>query len=102
MTFLRKLQDEPWRFDYFAVLRQLERTFKDQPRIGDSAASREEFVRLGQDPFMAFPASNLARVAQARQQTAPDLRQVSRPPRTAGRPATRDHRRGVPLHACRR
>ena len=64
MTFLRELQDEPWRFDYFAVLRQLERTFKDQPRIGDSAASREEFVRLGQDPFMAFPASNLARVAQ--------------------------------------
>jgi type VI secretion system protein ImpH len=62
VTFLRNLEDEPWRFDYFAVLRLLERTFKDQPRIGDSAARREEFVSLGQDPFLDFPASNLARV----------------------------------------
>jgi len=62
--FLRKLEAEPWRFDYFAVLRQLERTFKDLPRIGDSAVRREEFVHLGQDPFMDFPASNLARAVQ--------------------------------------
>lgn len=61
-TFLRKLEAEPWRFDYFTVLRHLERTFADRPRIGDSAARREEFVQLGQDPFMDFPASNLARV----------------------------------------
>jgi type VI secretion system protein ImpH len=64
MTFLRDLEAEPWRFDYFTVLRQLERAFKDQPRIGDSASLRDEFVRLGQDPFMAFPASNLSRVLQ--------------------------------------
>lgn len=62
MTFLRNLQSEPWRFDYFTVLRHLERTFADRPRIGDSAARREDFVQLGQDPFMDFPASNLARV----------------------------------------
>jgi len=65
VTFLRNLTAEPWRFDYFAVLRHLERTFKDQPRIGDSAARRDEFVQLGQDPFMDFPASNLARVVQS-------------------------------------
>jgi type VI secretion system protein ImpH len=64
VTFLKELEAEPWRFDYFAVLRQLERTFKDRPRIGDSAARRDEFVQLGQDPFMDFPASNLARVVQ--------------------------------------
>jgi len=62
MTFLRNLEAEPWRFDYFTVLRHLERTFADRPRIGDSAARREEFIQLGQDPFMDFPASNLARV----------------------------------------
>jgi type VI secretion system protein ImpH len=62
VTFLRNLQSEPWRFDYFTVLRHLERTFADRPRIGDSAARREDFVQLGQDPFMDFPASNLARV----------------------------------------
>jgi len=62
MSFLRNLAAEPWRFDYFAVLRQLERTFADKPRIGDSAASRDDFIRLGQDPFMEFPAANLVRV----------------------------------------
>ena len=65
MTFLRNLESEPWRFDYFTVLRHLERMFADRPRIGDSAARREEFVQLGQDPFMDFPASNLARVVQS-------------------------------------
>lgn len=64
MTFLHNLEAEPWRFDYFTVLRYLERTCKDRPRIGDSAARREEFVQLGQDPYMDFPASNLARVEQ--------------------------------------
>jgi type VI secretion system protein ImpH len=64
MNFFRNLEAEPWRFDYFALLRQLERTFKDQPRIGDSAALREEFARFGQDPFMEFPASNVTRVVQ--------------------------------------
>jgi type VI secretion system protein ImpH len=65
VTFLRNLESEPWRFDYFTVLRQLERMFADRPRIGDSAARREDFVQLGQDPFMDFPASNLARVVQS-------------------------------------
>ena len=64
MTFLSNLEREPWRFDYFTVLRHLERVFKDRPRIGDSAARREEIVHLGQDPFLDFPASNLARVVQ--------------------------------------
>jgi type VI secretion system protein ImpH len=65
VNFLRNLEAEPWRFDYFTVLRHLERTFADRPRIGDSAARREEFVQLGQDPFMDFPASNLARVVHS-------------------------------------
>lgn len=64
MTFLHSLQKEPWRFDYFTVLRHLERTHKDRPRIGDSSARREEFVHLGQNPFMDFPASNLAQAVQ--------------------------------------
>jgi type VI secretion system protein ImpH len=64
VNFLSNLEREPWRFDYFTVLRHLERVFKDRPRIGDSAARREEIVHLGQDPFLDFPASNLARVVQ--------------------------------------
>ena len=64
MTFLRNLEAEPWRFDYFTVLRHLERAHKDLPRISDSAARREEYVHFGQDPYMEFPASNLARVVR--------------------------------------
>ena len=69
MTFLRNLEAEPWRFDYFTVLRHLERTYQDLPRISDSAARREEYVQFGQDPYVEFPASNLARVAQGDNQT---------------------------------
>jgi type VI secretion system protein ImpH len=68
-TYLDKIEAEPWRFDYFAVLRQLERSSDSLPRIGDSASLRDEFIRLGQDPFMDFPASNLARLARAEGKT---------------------------------
>jgi type VI secretion system protein ImpH len=61
-SVLRDLEAEPWRFDYFKVLRHLERLHADRPRIGESATLRDEIVQLGQDPFMDFPASNLARV----------------------------------------
>ena len=64
-SLVRDLTAEPWRFDYFTVLRHLERIHGNQPRIGDSATLREEFVLLGQDPFMEFPASNLARAEHA-------------------------------------
>jgi len=57
---LSEIAREPWRFDFYAVLRWLERTHPDKPRIGDSAALREEVVRLGQDPYMDFPASTLS------------------------------------------
>jgi len=46
------------------VLRHLERVHEAKPRIGESATLRDELVLLGQDPFMEFPASNLARVEQ--------------------------------------
>ena len=61
-TFLTEAIREPWRFDFFNMMRRLERTFVELPRIGESAAMREEYVTLGQDPFMDFPASNLSRV----------------------------------------
>src|SRR5882757_420908 len=63
-NLLRDLEAEPWRFDYFSVLRHLERVHENQHRIGDSATLRDELVLLGQDPFMDFSASNLARVEQ--------------------------------------
>ncbi len=63
MTLLEEMEKEPWRFDFFSVMRQLERTYQNRPRIGDSSARRDEYVQLGQDPYMDFPASTLSRVA---------------------------------------
>jgi type VI secretion system protein ImpH len=57
-----RMAKEPWRFDFFDVLRQLERANASKPRIGDSAARREEYVELGQDPYLEFPGANLAGV----------------------------------------
>jgi type VI secretion system protein ImpH len=65
VSFFEKLESEPWRFDYFAVLRHLERSSPDKPRIGDSATGRDELIQLRQDPYMDFPASNLARVVRS-------------------------------------
>ena len=59
-----EMKAEPWRFDFYHVLRQIERAHADRPRIGDSAARREEYVDLGQDPYLEFPASNLASVTE--------------------------------------
>jgi len=61
VSFLQRLEAEPYRFDYFTVLRYLERASPGKPRIGDCATGRDELVQLRQDPYMDFPASNLAR-----------------------------------------
>ncbi len=47
---------------FLALLRHLERHNRDKPRIGRAQRVREQIVRLGQDPFLAFPDSDLAAV----------------------------------------
>ena len=44
-----------------ALLRQLERNAPHKPRIGRNSRLRDEIVRLGQDPFLAFPESEVNR-----------------------------------------
>jgi type VI secretion system protein ImpH len=60
VTLIDDINKEPWRFDFFTVLRRLERSYPEKPRVGDSTARREEYVALGQNPYMDFPASNLS------------------------------------------
>ena len=45
----------------FATLRDLERRAGDRPRIGKNLRLREALVTLGQDPYLAFPDTDLAR-----------------------------------------
>lgn len=47
--------------DFFEACRRLEQSRPERPRIGDSVARREEFVRFGQDPFFAYGGSNINR-----------------------------------------
>ncbi|WEX10869.1 type VI secretion system baseplate subunit TssG [Chelativorans sp. AA-79] len=60
MSYRKDLREEPHRFDFFAVLREFERSEPNKPRIGDSKVPAEDILRLGQDPFLEFPASNLS------------------------------------------
>jgi type VI secretion system protein ImpH len=60
--FVEALREEPFRHDFYAVLRRIERSFPERERIGDVAARREEYVALGEQPYMDFPASTLAEV----------------------------------------
>lgn len=59
-SFAAQLQDEPWRFDFYATLRRIERSFPGHGRIGDAAARRDEYLALGEPSFMEFPASTIA------------------------------------------
>lgn len=61
MTVAADLEREPFAHDFLATLRRIERSFPDQPRIGDSGSRREDYVALGEDPYLAFPASNIER-----------------------------------------
>lgn len=44
----------------FASLRKLERRHPDKPRIGRSRRMADEYLEIGQDPHLSFPASDLA------------------------------------------
>lgn len=64
MSFLEQLAAEPWRFDWFGVMRRLERAHPDKPRIGDSASRAQDFVTVSQNPYMEFPDSTIEAVAK--------------------------------------
>lgn len=50
-------------YGFLALLRTLERQAGDKPRIGRSKRTRDDIVRLGQDPFLAFPDREVSEVA---------------------------------------
>jgi type VI secretion system protein ImpH len=85
MTIIQDIQDEPWRFDFFDLMRRAERQYASGlaskgtnldrfekaspssvklPRIGNASSRREEYVILGQDPHLDFPASNLSKFSK--------------------------------------
>jgi type VI secretion system protein ImpH len=57
---LSLLQSEPHRFDFFEAMRCIECAWPMLPRLGTAKRPADEPVRLGQLPFLEFPASMLA------------------------------------------
>jgi len=56
------LEAEPWAWDFCQAVRRLECQCPDRPRIGTSLHPGEDPVRFGQEPTLAFPPSELARL----------------------------------------
>jgi len=57
--------DEPWAHDFFALLRRIEATVPEVPRLGTAARPADEPVRLGQQPSLAFTDGTLAGIDAA-------------------------------------
>ena len=60
--WLRIAEHEPWRYELFALLRRLCASSAEHPRIGEARLPRQEFVRLGQHPSLAFAPREIAQV----------------------------------------
>jgi type VI secretion system protein ImpH len=64
VTLLDELVSEPYRHNFYSVLRELERQAAGKPRIGDSVTLSDEILTLSQDPYTEFPSSNIVAVSQ--------------------------------------
>jgi type VI secretion system protein ImpH len=60
LSLYRALQEDPYRFGFFAALRRIEAANPDKAKIGTSAKPADDPIRLGQEPSMAFAPSTLA------------------------------------------
>ena len=58
------LKAEPAEFGFLALMRELERGQPQHPRIGRNQTMAQEVVRLGQEPFQAFPDRNDSQVTE--------------------------------------
>lgn len=72
---LRKWSDEPWAFDYFAVMRRLESVAATTPRWGRALLPGAEPVRVGQEPSLSFAPASFSRFEPATAHSPPRLRQ---------------------------
>ncbi|WP_373634951.1 type VI secretion system baseplate subunit TssG [Yoonia sp. SS1-5] len=66
-------EQEPRPVGYLALLRKLERESTGKPRIGKNTTLSEEVATIGQDPFLAFPASDMSDIRKDKAGR-PDLR----------------------------
>ncbi len=59
-SLLVRMEQEPQRFSFYAVMRLLEAAYADHPRLGHSTHPAEDPLRLAQEPTVTHPSSALA------------------------------------------
>ncbi len=52
------------RFDLYSVLRRIEATHPELPRLGNSRLPKQDPIRLGQSPYLKFPNATLEKTEQ--------------------------------------
>ncbi|QDV42180.1 hypothetical protein Enr13x_20230 [Stieleria neptunia] len=57
---LQRLNDEPYKFDFYQAMRLLECMFPDSPRFGHTVRLSDDHVRLAQQPSLSFAPSSLS------------------------------------------
>ncbi|MCG8012977.1 MAG: type VI secretion system baseplate subunit TssG, partial [Candidatus Thiodiazotropha weberae] len=57
LSLFDRLQQAPYRFDFYQAMRRLECAYPDEPRLAQSRHAKRDKIRLGQDPTMAFQPS---------------------------------------------
>jgi type VI secretion system protein ImpH len=72
---LNQWLDEPWRADYFALLRRIEGVTPDLPRIGLSLLPRDDAIRIGQEPSLIFAPASFSRFDYSNTHAPVNLRQ---------------------------
>ena len=74
MTWREHLAESPFAHNFFWVVGRFEALNADKPRIGETVSRREEYLDLGQVPFMDFPSSNVSTFDPATAATKPRIR----------------------------
>jgi type VI secretion system protein ImpH len=62
---LQRLEAEPWTFHLYSAMRLLESAHDDKPRFGRAVRLKDDPVRFGQEPTLAFAPSTLASFRRA-------------------------------------
>ncbi|MET0026310.1 MAG: type VI secretion system baseplate subunit TssG [Candidatus Thiodiazotropha sp.] len=68
-----QLRQGPYRFDFYQAMRRLECAYPNKPRLGETRHARDDNIRLGQDPTMAFQPSTLSSFREGKDGIPPRL-----------------------------
>ncbi len=61
IAWFTELENNPYRFDLFAVLRYVDAVYTDKPRLGESLKASDDPIHLHQEPSLAFAASTITK-----------------------------------------